>query len=65
MVSWTGEHIQVSTQRNEGRQRTAPTRLRERASLHKGLDGALSIVSARLVGQAARGFVVELLARAS
>jgi hypothetical protein len=34
-------------------------------ALRRGLDNALSVVSARPAGQAVRGFVVELLARAS
>jgi hypothetical protein len=33
--------------------------------LHKGLDGALTVTSARPAGQAARDFIVELLAGAS
>jgi hypothetical protein len=42
----------------------AATRVR-RAALRRGLDGTLLAASARLAGQAARGFVVELLVWAS
>jgi hypothetical protein len=39
-----------------------PGYVRVWAALHKGLDGALSTASAQPAWQAARGFVVELLA---
>jgi hypothetical protein len=39
-----------------------PGYARAPARLRRGLDSALSAVSARPAGQAARGFVVELLA---
>jgi hypothetical protein len=63
VVSWIGG-IQVSTQRIEGRQRTAPTRpcTRTRVVLHRGLDGMLSVMSAQPAEWAVRGFIVELLA---
>jgi hypothetical protein len=40
-----------------------PNYARTRAALRRGLDGVLLAASARPVGQAARGFIVELLAR--
>jgi hypothetical protein len=49
-----GAHGRASAWRLRGYTR-APTGLRQ------GLDGTLSTMSARPVGQAARGFVVELL----
>jgi hypothetical protein len=53
------------TQCNGGCQHTTPTRLcvRTGAALRRGLDGALSAVSARPAGQATRGFIIELLVR--
>jgi hypothetical protein len=35
------------------------------ATLRRGLDGALSAVSAQPAGQVAQGFIIELLAWAS
>jgi hypothetical protein len=39
--------------------------MRALADLHRGLDGVLSVALAPPAGWAARGFIVELLARAS
>jgi hypothetical protein len=39
--------------------------MRARAALRRGLDDALSVASAQPAGQAARGFIVKLLAWAS
>jgi hypothetical protein len=42
-----------------------PGYARALAGLRQGLDGVLSDASTRPVGQVARGFIIELLARAS
>jgi hypothetical protein len=42
-----------------------PGYTRVRAALRRGLGGVLSAASTRPVGQATRGFIIELLARAS
>jgi hypothetical protein len=63
-VSWTGGHpgVHVAKRGAPSHPGYAATRP-QWAALRRGLDGVLSVVSAWPVGQAARGFTVELLAR--
>jgi hypothetical protein len=66
VVSWTGGHpgVHVAQQGAPVHPDYAATRAR-RAVLRGGLDGMLLAVLAQPVGQVVRGFVVELLVRAS
>jgi hypothetical protein len=66
MVSWTGKVLAVATWHTRMCQRTLVRGYaRAPAGLCRGLNDALSAASVRPAGQAARGFVVELLDRAS
>jgi hypothetical protein len=65
-VSWTqGVHPGVHAARRGAPAHCYYSATRAWAALRRGLDGALSAASAWPVGQAARSFIVELLARAS